>query len=332
METPYLFFLGDVQDDLAAKTSRGIAAWRPERCLGEYRLPGCGTTLGLDELGFGEAVARGAKTLVVGVANPGGVISENWVASLVEAVEAGLDVASGLHQRLNDIPELRTAALRHGRGLYDVRHPAGPLKVGTGEKREGKRLLTVGTDCSVGKMYTTLALEQEMSRRGFSVDFRATGQTGIFIAGDGISVDAVVADFISGAVEELSPVNDPDHWDLIEGQGSLFHPSFAGVSLGLLHGAQPDAVVMCHEPGRPFMRGIPKRSLPDLRECLEANLAAARLTNPAVRAVGVSLNTGKLDEGAAEKVMRETEKLLGLPCVDPVRTGVGPIVDRLEGL
>lgn len=329
MEKPYIFFLGDVKDDLSAKTSRGIADWRPEQCVGEHRLPGCGTTLGLEELGFEEAVARGAKTLVLGVANAGGVIDENWVPGLVDAVEAGLDVASGLHQRLTDIPELREAAKKHGRALYDVRHPVVPLTVGTGEKRTGKRLLTVGTDCSVGKMYTTLALDKEMRQRKFRVDFRATGQTGIFIAGEGISVDAVVADFISGAVETLSPANDPDHWDLIEGQGSLFHPSFAGVSLGLLHGAQPDALVLCHEPNRPFMRGLPRRSLPEIQACLNANLEAARLTNPNVRAVGISFNTAKMEKAAALELMNRTEKQLGLPCVDPMVTSVAPIVERL---
>ncbi len=332
MRTPYLFFLGDVQDDLSAKTSHGIAHWRPEYCAGEFRLPGCGTTLELPEIGFEEAVQRGAKTLIVGIANAGGVISEAWVPSLVEAVEAGLDVASGLHQRLNDIPSLREAAEKHGRRLFDVRHPTVPLKVGSGEKRPGKRLLTVGTDCSVGKMYATLALEGEMKKRGVDATFRATGQTGIFIAGEGICVDAVVADFISGAVEMLSPANSPGHWDLIEGQGSLFHPSFAGVSLGLLHGAQPDALVFCDEPNRPHMRGLPGRLPPDLKECLDANIDAARLTNPDVRAVGVAFNTRKLTRSEAGDLMRRTENELGLPCVDPVATGVGPIVDRVVEL
>jgi uncharacterized NAD-dependent epimerase/dehydratase family protein len=201
--------------------------------------------------------------------------------------------------------------------------------VGTGVERPGRRLLTVGTDCSVGKMYTALACEAEMRRRGMNAKFRATGQTGILIAGGGVSVDAVAADFISGAVEWLSPANDPDHWDLVEGQGSLFHPSFAGVSLGLLHGAQPDALVMCHEPTRRHMRGLPGRPLPDLRECVDANLAAARHTNPEVRCVGISINTAGLGDGDAEGLLKATADRMGLPAVDPFRTGVGPIVDAV---
>jgi uncharacterized NAD-dependent epimerase/dehydratase family protein len=198
-------------------------------------------------------------------------------------------------------------------------------------KRAGKRLLTVGTDCSIGKMFTALALEKEMLARGLKADFRATGQTGIFIAGDGVSIDAVVSDFVSGAVEWLTPAGDPDHWDAIEGQGSLFHASYAGVTLALIHGAQPDALVMCHEPTRAHMRGLPNYKLPDLELCIERNVEAARLTNPAARCVGVSVNTEALDDAAARDYLAQTEARLGLPCVDPVRTGVGAIVDRLMG-
>jgi uncharacterized NAD-dependent epimerase/dehydratase family protein len=144
-----------------------------------------------------------------------------------------------------------------------------------------------------------------------------------------VSIDAVVSDFVSGAVEWLSPDNDANHWDLIEGQGSLFHASYAGVSLGLLHGAQPDALVLCHEPGRPHMRGLPHYKLPDVQTCIDANLAAARLTNPNVRCVAISLNTSALDAGAAERAIKEAEQKYGLPTVDPFRTGVGKIVDAL---
>jgi uncharacterized NAD-dependent epimerase/dehydratase family protein len=178
-------------------------------------------------------------------------------------------------------------------------------------------------------MYTTLALEKEMKGRGLKADFRATGQTGIFIAGEGVSIDAVVSDFVSGAVEWLSPANDGDHWDLVEGQGSLFHASYAGVSLGLLHGAQPDALVLCHEPTRKHMRGLPHYPLPDLQRCIEANLEAARLTNPAVRCIAASINTGNLGEAEAHELLAETSRRLGMPAVDPFRTGVGPIVDLL---
>jgi len=248
---------------------------------------------------------------------------------LVRALELGMDVASGLHQRLGEIPTLRQAAERHRRILADVRHPTRGFEVANGRPRPGRRLLTVGTDCSVGKMYAALAIEKEMRRRGWKADFRATGQTGILIAGEGVSVDAVVADFISGATEFLAPANDDDHWDIVEGQGSLFHPSFAGVSLGLLHGAQPDAIVMCHEPTRTHMRGLPHYKLPSLRDCIDANLAAGRLTNPGIGCVGISINTAALDASTADSLLKQTADAFGLPCADPVRGGVAAIVDRL---
>ncbi len=329
IEHPYLLFLGDAPDQLAAKVAQGIKDWRPDWCLGQIRLNGCNADLGLEDLSLGAAVERGAKTVIVGVANRGGVISEGWIDVLEKALELGMDVAAGLHNRLADVPKLAATAERHGRRLHDVRHPTETFAVANGKKRSGKRLLAVGTDCSCGKMYTALALEKEMRARGMKADFRATGQTGILIAGEGVSVDAVVADFISGAVEAITPDNDPDHWDLIEGQGSLFHASFAGVSLGLLHGAQPDALVLCHEPTRTHMRGLPDYALPSLTDCLEANLAAARLTNPDVRFVGVAVNTSAMAADEAKAYLAGVEKEMGLPSVDPYRHGVAPIVDNL---
>jgi uncharacterized NAD-dependent epimerase/dehydratase family protein len=330
IQHPYLLFLGDAPDQLAAKTAQGIAQWRPEWCLGQLRLPGCKADLGLPELSIERAAAEGARSLIVGVANRGGVISEAWMPTLLEALDRGMDLASGLHRKLADVRALSERARALGRRLFDVRHPSRDFAVGTGARRPGKRLLAVGTDCSIGKMYTTLALEKEMRRRGIKADFRATGQTGIFIAGDGLSIDAVVADFISGAVEWLAPANDPDHWDLVEGQGSLFHPSYAGVSLGLLHGAQPDLLVMCHEPGRPHMRGLPHFRLPHLGACIEANLGTARLTNPDVKLLGFSLNTSLLDPAAAEHALRDIEDQFGLPAVDPLRTGAAKLVDAIR--
>jgi uncharacterized NAD-dependent epimerase/dehydratase family protein len=331
IEAPYLMFLGTAPDQLAAKTAQGIVHWRPDWCVGQMRLEGCQADLGLPDMDLEAAVAAGVKTVIVGVANRGGILSPDWVALLTRALELGLDLASGLHQRLADYPKLQETAARLGRQLFDVRHPTQHFAVAAGVKRSGKRLLAVGTDCSVGKMYTTLALEREMKARGLKADFRATGQTGIFIAGSGVSIDAVVADFISGAVEWLSPANEEDHWDLIEGQGSLFHASYAGVSLGLLHGAQPDALVLCHEPTRSHMRGLPTFPLPDLKTCLEANLKAAKLTNPAVRCIGIAINTAALDEAAATDLLRRVEAEFDLPTVDPVRNGVGAIVDKLTG-
>jgi uncharacterized NAD-dependent epimerase/dehydratase family protein len=330
IQHPYLMFIGDAPDQLAAKTAQGIVHWRRDWCVGQVRLPGCKADLGLPDMTLDQAAAAGVRTMIVGVANRGGVLGEDWVPLLVDALHHGFDLASGLHRRLSEVPALAQCATRLGRSLFDVRHPTRDFAVGNGVKRPGKRLLTVGTDCSIGKMYTALALEQEMRRRGRKAAFRATGQTGIFIAGDGVSIDAVVADFISGAVEWLSPATEPDHWDLIEGQGSLFHASYAGVSLGLLHGAQPDALVMCHEPTRRHMRGLPHYPLPALEACIEANLAAARLTNPAVRMVGLSINTSALGDDDAEALLAQLSARHGLPAVDPVRTGVAAIADRLE--
>ncbi|MGE5203863.1 MAG: N-acetyltransferase DgcN [Acidobacteriota bacterium] len=329
LRTPYLLFLGDAPDALAAKTAAGVAHWRPEWCVGQLRLPGCKADLGLPEMSVEDAAGAGARTLVVGVANRGGVINENWIPVLGRALERGLDLASGLHVRLAEVPALKEAAARLGRSIADVRHPSRDFEVASGKRRSGKRLLTVGTDCSIGKMFTALALEREMRRRGMKADFRATGQTGILIAGEGVSIDAVVSDFVSGAVEWLAPANADDHWDLIEGQGSLFHASYAGVSLGLLHGAQAQALVMCHEPTRTHMRGLPHYPLPGLGECIEANLRAARLTCPEAACFGIAINTAALDASAADSVLKQTADAFGLPCVDPVRTGVASIVDRL---
>lgn len=330
IEHPYLLFLGDAPDQLAAKTAQGVRDWRPQSCLGQMRLPGCNADLGLPDMDLDEAASAGVRTLVVGVANRGGVISETWTDILERAIEQGFDLAAGLHNRLADVPRLRRAAETRSRYLFDVRHPTRQFAVGDGIKRTGKRLLTVGTDCSVGKMYASLAIEREMRSRGMSADFRATGQTGILIAGDGVSVDAVVADFISGAVEWLAPANDREHWDIIEGQGSLFHPSFAGVSLGLLHGAQADALVLCHEPTRSHMRGVPRYPLPDIGECIERNLIAARLTNPDVECIGIAVNTSALEERQARDLLDELARRHELPAVDPVRNGVSAIVERLK--
>lgn len=325
---PYLMFLGDVPDALAAKTAQGIVDWRPEWCLGQLRLPGCKADLGIPDLTIPEAAERGARTMVVGVANAGGFLPGHWVPAIVAAIEAGLDVATGLHIRLRDNPTIREAAERHGRRLFDVRHSEQRFATGKGVKRSGLRLLTVGTDCSVGKKYTVLALEREMRARGFDADFRATGQTGVFISGRGVAIDAVVADFISGAVEWLSPEAPDTHWDLIEGQGSLFHPSFAGVSLGLLHGAQPDAFVVCHEPTRTNMRGV-QHPLPAIADVIDLTIRCGRLTNPAIRPVGIAVNTAALGEAEAQAYLDTLVDDYNLPTVDPVRFGVGEIVDRI---
>lgn len=329
MEKPFLLFLGDAPDQLAAKTATGIADWRADWCVGQHRLPGCGADTGLEDVSIEEAARRGAKTLIIGVVNAGGFMPDSWTGAIVEALERGMDVASGLHARLEDFPEIRSAADRLGRTLHNIRHSERKFGTGKGVKRTGKRLLTVGTDCSIGKKYTALAIEKEMHDRGIDASFCATGQTGVFIAERGVAIDAVIADFISGAAEWLSPDNEPGHWDLIEGQGSLFHAAYAGVSLGLLHGAQPDALVLCHEPTRTHMRNLPHAPIPDVGHCIETNVALARLTNPDCRMVAISINSSALDRQAAQTYLRRLEAEHGLPCVDPLVEGTARIVDQL---
>lgn len=318
---PYLLFLGEARDFAFAKTAFGLRDWAPESCIGELACAGSHVSVGLPILSPREAKARGARSLVVGVANVGGIIRDTWLAELRDALEAGLDVISGMHGKLEDVPELKAAAQRHGRRLIDVRTPPPGIPVATGRKRTGKRLLTVGTDCALGKKYTALCLAREFRRRGVAADFRATGQTGILIAGAGIPIDAVIADFVAGAAEMLSPDASPDHWDIVEGQGSLFHPSYAGVSLGLLHGSQADVIVMCHTSDRDRILGLEDFETPPLTEAIELNLKLARRTNPKVRCAGVALNTAKLTASEAQAVLSEHADRLGLPVADPIRGG-----------
>ncbi len=330
IDGPYLLFLGDAPDPLAAKVAQGIRDWRPEAALGQFRLPGCQADMGLPDMTISEAVAAGARTLVVGVANRGGVISPGWIEVLISAMEHGLDLASGLHNLLRDEPELLAVSMAKHRKLHDVRVPDVQYPIANGKRRSGKRCLAVGTDCSVGKMYTALALDREMRARGMKSTFRATGQTGILITGGGVPLDAVIADFMAGSIEWLTPDNEPDHWDLIEGQGSLFHASYSGVTLALIHGGQPDALVLCHEPTRAHMRGLPDYKLPSLEALRDLALTTARIVNSEVYIAGISINTAGLGAAEAENHLGEVEARMGLPTVDPFRIGAGRLVDALK--
>ena len=318
---PYLLFLGDTVEPGYAKTAFGLRDWAPQLCVGEYALPSATVSAGLPRLSPEEARAKGARSLVIGVANSGGFIAESWVPALLGALEAGLDIVSGMHARLADVPGLSETARRLGRRLIDVRTPPAGIPVGTGIRRSGKRLLTVGTDCALGKKYTALAIARAMRERGMEVDFRATGQTGIMIAGSGIPMDAVISDFAAGAAEMLSPAAPNDHWDVIEGQGSLMHPGYAGVSLALLHGSQPDVFVVCQDPTRERMLGDEAFAVPSVDEMIDITLRLGSRTNAAIRAGGVSLNTGALEEQAARDLMEREAARLGLPVADPMRGG-----------
>ena len=332
IKTPYLLFLGDAPDALAAKVAQGIRDWRPDNAVGQFRMEGCKADMKLPDMTLDQALAAGAKTLVIGVANRGGVISAAWKTVLIDALKSGFDLASGLHNLLRDEPELVAAAKEYGRTLHDVRIPSVKYPIANGEKRTGKRCLAVGTDCSAGKMYTALAVDREMKKRGMKSSFRATGQTGILITGDGVPLDAVIADFMAGAVEHLTPDNDADHWDHIEGQGSLFHVSYSGVTMALIHGGQPDALILCHEPTRTHMRGLPGYSLPSLQTLRDTALPLARVANPDCQVVGISVNTQHLSEDEAMDYMAKVEAEMELPTIDPFRHGAGRLADALAAI
>jgi len=329
IETPYLLFLGDAPDQLTAKVAQGIKDWRPEFAVGQLRLEGCKADMGIPDMTLLEAKAAGVKTLVIGVANRGGVISQTWKKALVEALEEGFDLASGLHNLLSDEEDLAAVARATGRTLHDVRVPSVKYPIANGVKRSGKRVLAVGTDCSAGKMYATLCMEKEMRARGMNATFRATGQTGILITGDGVPLDAVVADFMAGSIEYLTPDNTDDHWDLIEGQGSLFHVSFSGVTMALIHGGQPDALIVCHEPTRTHMRGLPGYTLPSIETVRDTALTMARIANPACQVVGVAVNTQHMSDADARAYLAEVEARMELPTTDPFRYGAAKLVDAL---
>lgn len=329
IKRPYLLFLGDAPDQLAVKVAQGIRDWRQEDVIGQFRMPECKAHVGVADIGLDDAYKAGARTLVIGVANRGGIISSSWTKILKDALAKGFDIASGLHNLLNNEADLVETAQKYGRTLFDVRVPTISYPIANGKKRTGKRCLAVGTDCSVGKMYTALAIEKEMRNRGLKCSFRPTGQTGIFIAGQGVPLDAVIADFMAGSIEWLTPDNLPEHWDIIEGQGSLFHPSYAGVTLALIHGAQPDALILCHEPTREHMRGLPTYTLPSLDQLRETALSLARIVNPHCKVVGVCVNTRHIDAADVTPYLNDIAQKMNIPAIDPMRHGSAAIVDEL---
>ncbi|MBX7483470.1 DUF1611 domain-containing protein [Qipengyuania qiaonensis] len=321
LRTPYLLFIGDCTEPGYAKTAFGLRDWAGDKCVGEYALPGATVSTGLPRMDPAEAAARGAKSMVIGIANSGGRIAPQWLPALEMALAAGLDLVSGMHAKLGDLPGLREAAEISPGRLIDVRQPPAELPVATGRKRSGKRLLTVGTDCALGKKYTALSIAKSFAARGVASDFRATGQTGILIAGAGIALDSVVADFAAGAAEVLSPDNFDDHWDVIEGQGSLYHPAYSGVAMALLHGSQPDVFVVCHDPLRTHVLGHSEFPLPDIEQVVELTIQLGRRTNPAIRCVGVSLNTSALRLDEANDLLAREAVRLRMPVADPIRRG-----------
>ncbi len=328
--TPFVVFLGDITAETYAKTGVGLIQWRPGECVGQMRLSSSTFDAGVPDVTAVAATAAGARSLIIGSAAVGGVVPAGWVPALCEAARAGLDIVAGMHGRLAALPGLAEAAAEGGARLIDVRVPPPGLPVGTGRKRTGRRVLTVGTDCACGKKYTALQLTADLNRAGVDATFRATGQTGIMIAGRGVPIDAVVSDFVTGAAEVLSPDAPAHHWDVIEGQGGLFHPGYLQVTVGLLVGSQPDAFVVCHDPLRTHIMSWPDFALPGVADEIERTVLIGRLTNPRIRCVGVSLNTSKIPAGERARLLARYAEESGVPCVDPLIDGTGAIVAEIR--
>jgi uncharacterized NAD-dependent epimerase/dehydratase family protein len=278
------------------------------------------------------ALAYEPRVALVGVATQGGRFPPAWREILAECIRHGLAIENGLHQMLGDDPELRPLADRHGVELRDLRRPPAGLDCPTGENLEvpGRIVLTVGSDCAIGKMTVALELDRAARKRGIASLFVPTGQTGIAIAGWGISVDAVVADFLAGAAERLVVEGNRRGGELlwVEGQGSLVHPAYSGVTLGLYHGSVPHALVLCHRAGTTEVEGYPGHPLPPLRELVALHERIALPARPA-RVAALALNTAGLDDDAAAAAVEAAADETGLPTVDPVRKGADGLLDAV---
>jgi uncharacterized NAD-dependent epimerase/dehydratase family protein len=329
-----------------AKTAVGVLRYRPEEVAAVIDSSRAGRTAA-ECAGVGglipvvkdvAAAARvGADSLLVGVAPQGGELPPAWRGSVLEALERGWDVLSGLHAFLGDDPEFAAAAARGGARLVDARRPppGRPVAAGRAAAVAATVTLTVGSDCNVGKMTASIELARALQARGERAVFVATGQTGMFVADRGVAVDAAPADFVAGFTEELvlEAAREADHV-IVEGQGSLHHPAYSGVALGILHGACPAALVLCHQAGRTHLRlaaapGV--FAIPPLAELVEAHERAARWVRPA-RVVGLALNTLGLEEARARSACAEATRETGLPATDPVRFGAGPLAETLVAI
>ena len=326
-----------------AKTAIGVIRYAPYPVVAIVDSTRAGSD-GADVIGVGrgipvvatvgDAIARGARVLLIGTAAPGGQIPESYRPILADALRSGLEIWNGLHERVLTDPALRDAAASGGGRVRELRVPPADLPIGGHRaRRAGTRVvLTVGSDAAVGKMTVSLELVRALERAGRRAAFVATGQTGIAIAGQGISVDAVVADFIAGAAERIvCDAAESADWIVVEGQGSLTHPGFSGVTLGLLHGSAPDLLVLCHDASRVEVKGfpgLPIKSLRDLVPLYESAAAWTRGADAHVPVVAVALNTSALDDASAQRVIAAAATETGLPVADPVREGV-PGADRL---
>ena len=319
------------------KTARGVLRYSPHPTVAILDSTRAGETQdGIPVVGtVNDALCFNPTTALVGVATQGGRFPPAWRELLRSCVAKGLDVENGLHEFLGDDPELVELAARHGVELRDLRKPPSDLNVPTGENLEldADVVLTVGSDCAIGKMTVSLELDREAQRRGLRSVFVPTGQTGIAIAGWGISVDAVVSDFLAGAAERLV-VEGAEKGNLlwVEGQGALLHPAYSGVTLGLIHGTAPHAYVLCHQAGSTAIEGYPEHALPPLGELVELHERASLTARPA-RVACLALNTRALSDDEARSAVADAEAETGLPADDPVRFGAGRLLDAvLESL
>ncbi len=279
-----------------------------------------------------EALQHQPDTLLIGIAPIGGRLPDAWRAQVLRALNAGLHVISGLHQFLDDDPELHAAAERNRVQIWDVRRPPADRSMRIAQHtphRPGSHTVYLaGSDCNVGKMTAALELDREAKRRGLSSGFAATGQTGIMISGRGIPVDRLISDFTAGGVEALVlEFTEQYDWVFVEGQGSLIHPAYSAVTLGLLHGSMPDLMILCHEAHRTTIRSYPV-PIPPLRRLIEIYEQAIGWLRPAP-VVGIALNTYELDEASAREEIRRAEEETGLPATDCVRFGAGKLIDAL---
>ena len=325
---------GRSADPHYGKTMRGVVAYSPHPTVAivDSERPGANH----DGIPVVASVQDGLQyeptTALVGVATQGGRFPPAWRELLKASIEAGLDVESGLHEFISDDLELTRLAAKHRVELRDLRKPPADLNVPTGANLEvaAKTVLTVGSDCAIGKKTVAIELDREAQRRGLKSVFVPTGQTGIAIAGWGIAVDAVVSDFLAGAAEQLVVEGAQRGGELlfVEGQGSLVHPAYSGVTLGLMHGAAPHAYVLCHMAGATEIEGYPGHPLPSLRELIELHERAS-LPLRAARVASIALNTRALGEEEARAAARAVEKETGLPADDPVRFGAGKVLDAV---
>ena len=326
----------------SSKTANACIRYTPQRVAGVIDATRAGQT-SADVIGFGgdipvvatldEGLALEPTALLIGIAPAGGKLPAQWILLVARAIEHGLDIWSGLHTFIGDVPELAALAASRGVAIHDLRRPPASLDVSRGRVRDidATIVLTVGTDCNIGKMTTQLQILGALRAKGIRTAFAATGQTGILIEGRGMAVDAVVADFIAGAAERLVLENAKDaDLVLVEGQGSIIHPSYSGVTYGLMHGALPHAQVMCAQPTRRAINGCEWVKIPPLAELIRLSEQALAPLRPSP-VIAVALNTFDLGEDAARRAVDDTQRDTGLPTTDPVRFDPSPIVDAIAG-